>query len=583
MHKCTPSGLFGAIQAKIAIDDGPIFDPKNINESSFDAQLSFAKALNKQEAKYAANIQKLSEDDSVLGATINRINQGRTPEALIPKTVYNRVDKKMTQWSAYYHRSFYPKIRRIEQKYARIEQGIRKSKAANKEQLLVTSQVRKDKELAPLLKEASKSYRDMIGGQFKQANQQIQDVYNQHAENPVQLDAALRKMGFKDRQQAYYTHQYLNWLENGGPFFTFNKGGGNKVGGDTTQELVSTVTGNKISFDPKQVLYNTTEFVQKAPAVAGFKNTITGVLDASKAAQKAKLTVFDRLPELERAGIYHNDYTPLRPEGQNDTTTRTQNMLDNFSYFVGKRMGDVNKALTGIAYRPKPWNDTFGFQDPRMKSAFSFMSFQFRHMQQYGGWWKSLAVGSKKEQGEAAKALLVYSLMTGVLFGDRAAMPAPVYWLAKAAMPNLDEDIKEIQKETPLIGEVLNAGITGLAAQVLSGGQIDFDFTKYVQPFGGVGIGIGTDIAQGTWDAATRTIPKAAKEIQDGRTDKALAIAINGLVQGSQIFKQGANAFIQKTVDGAVKAYLEDEFTPEGLAEHIGKKYVGREAVKVAK
>lgn len=568
-HKCTKSGIYGAIMANAAVDDGPIFNPKNINEASLEAQLSFAKVLNKIEGRQAnVNISKASMGDGVLDTVKNRINMGRTPEALIPKRVYGKIDKKMSQWDAYYKRAFLPRIQKIEAKYQKMLQKAKGEKA------LQAIELRKQNELAPIIQEAKSSYRDLLGKQFKNARSDLQELYNNHAKNPDRLDAELRKMGMS-RQDAYYTNQYLNWLENGGPYFEFNKGGGNTAGGDAVQEMVSTVTKNKVSFDPKQVLYNTSEFVQKAPAVAGFKNTLTGVFDAQKAAHSAKKTIFDRLPELERKGIYNNDYNALRPDGKYDTTTKTQNMLDNFSYFVGKRMGDTQKALTEIAYRPKPWNDTFGFQDPKFKNSFSFMSFQFRHMQQYGGWWKSAAKGDVK----AIRSLVVYSAMTGLLFGDRAALPAPLYAIAKLFLPELDQQIKEAQKDVPILGDILNSGVIGAGSKALSNGGLELDMTKYVQPFGGVSIGIGTDITQNLLEASTKTLPKVAKEIREGRGDKAALLAINGLVTSSQLFKQGANALMQKTIDAVVKAYLEDEFTPEEISEEVIKKYFGKDAI----
>jgi len=577
MHDCTLSGIYGAAQAHAAIDDGPIFNPRHINDASMEAQLSFAKVMNKLEDKQAnVNISAYTKDSSIKGTLENRINMGRTPEALIPKHIYGKIDKKMSQWDAHYKRSTFPKIQQVEKKYTKLAESLEKSKVPKRAEKLKILETKKNKELAPLRAEAGKSYRDLAGHQFKKANEELQQVFNGHAENPAQLDAKLKKMGMT-RQDAYYTHQYLNYAENGGPFFDFRAAAGNKAGGDMVQELTNTVTGHKVSFNPKISLFNVTEFLQKAPAVAGFKNTWGGVMDAHAAAKKANLTIYDRLPELERQGIYANDYTPLRPEGKFDPTARSQNMLDNFSYYTGKRMGNVQKSMTDIAYRPKPWNDTFGFQDPRMKAQFGFMSFQFRHMQQYGGWWKDVLKGDHK----AAQKLAIYSVMTGILFGDRAAIPAPVYETAKAAYPDLDKDIKEFQGQLPVLGEVLNTGLFGAGVKGATGGHIESDLTKYARPFGGVAIGVGQDLAQGTYDAATNTGPKTLKQIQAGHSDKAVAVAINGIVQASQFFKQGANALIQKTVDGVTKAYLKDEFTPEGIAKYVGQKYLGADAVSV--
>jgi hypothetical protein len=570
MHKCTQSGVYGATQAHVAVDDGPIFNAKNINEASFEAQLSFAKVLNKIESKQAnVNIGKYTRPDHLK----NILQNFRTPEALLPKQVYGKIDRKMTQWDAFSKRSFVPKLQRLEKKYEALA-----NKLKDPDQLKAL-EVKKQREMDPIRKEAEKSYKDLLGAQFGQAREHLQDVFNAHGDNPKRLDAELKKMGMT-RQDAYYANNYLHWLENGGPFFDFNPGSGNKAGGEAVQGITSNITGKKISFDPKQVLYNTSEFVQKAPAVAGFKNTLGGIIDAHTAANKAGLTIFDKLPELDRKGIYADDYTGLRPHGKYDTTARSQNMLDNLSYFTGKRMGNTQKAMAGIAYRPKPWNDTFGMQNPLFKGSFGFMSFQFRHMQQYGGWIKDAAI---KRSPEAAKALAVYSVMTGVIFGDRAAVPAPLYEAIKIGYPDIDKDIKEFQGQLPVVGDILNTGVAGATGKALTGGALDVDMTKYARPFGGVAIGIGQDLVTGATDAATRTVPKTVSEVRKGDLVKAAAVAINGITQASQLHKNGANALIQKTVDGVTKAYLEDEFTPEGIGKYLGQKYLGKDAVSAAK
>ncbi len=576
MHNCTPSGVWGAAQAHVAVDDGPIFNAKNINEASFEAQLSFANVLNKIEGRQAnVNIGKYTRPDHLK----NILQNFRTPEALLPKQVYGKIDRKMTQWDAFYKRSFLPKLQRLEKKYETLA-----GKTKDSDQLKAL-EVKKQREMEPIRKEAEKSYKDLVGQQFGQARQQIQDVFNAHGENPKRLDAELKRLGMT-RQDAYYANNYLNYLENGGPFFDFSPGKGNKAGGEAVQELTSNVTSKKVSFDPKQILYNTSEFIQKAPAVAGFKNTIGGIMDAHAAATKAKVTIYDRISELERKGIYTDDYTGLRPQGKLDTTARTQNMLDNLSYYTGKRMGNIPKAMSGIAYRPKPWNDTFGMQNQLFKSSFGFMSFQFRHMQQYGGWVKDAAI---KRSPEAAKALATYSLMTGILFGDRASIAAPLYEAIKLGYPDIDKDIEEFQGQVPIVGDLLNYGVAGTATsagvntavKALTGADpgIKVDITKYARPFGGVAIGVSQDIAQGGYDAATRTIPKTTNEIRKGDLAKAAAVAINGITQASQLHKNGANALIQKTVDGVTKAYIEDEFTPEGISKYLGQKYLGKEAV----
>lgn len=560
--------FYGAIQAHLTLDQGPIFNESNIKNASFDAQLEYAKQMNNfanRQAKGRVDIAKATKDDTVKGTLARGLNLARIPEALLPKKVYGNIDKKMTQWADFYRRAYLPKFQAIEKKYAGLMEKAKGDKA--KIQALETKQ---QAEMAPLRKEAEKNYKDNLKPFFVKARNELQAVFDQHGDNPKRLEAGLKKLGLS-HADAYYTNEYLKHLENGGPFFNFNKGGGSKAA-EWLTERVSTITGKKISFNPMTALYNVAELGQKAPATFGFTHTLNGIGDAMQASKKAKLTIFDRLPELEKAGIYNSDFSPLRPEGKYDPVARSQNLLDNVAYFIGKRGGNVPKALKEIAYRPKPWNDTFIYQDPVSKTFLNFMSFQFRHMQQYGGWVRDVVdprIGSK-QKAESAKALAVYSLMTGALFGDRAAVPAPIYALTTSFMPDLQKDYDEAKKNAGL--EFLGKGVVGLA----TGGKVDL--SKNAQPFGGIAIGIGGDMVQGAIEGATQTLPKVGKQVREGRADKAAALALSGLVKFSQLFKNGANAATQKVIDGVTKAYIDDEDF-EGYIRDAASKVLPRDAV----
>jgi hypothetical protein len=240
-------------------------------------------------------------------------------------------------------------------------------------------------------------------------------------------------------------------------------------------------------------------------------------------------------------------------------------------------MGNVPKAMKEIAYRPKPWNDTFAMQDPRAKSLLNFMSFQFRHMQQYGGWVRDITPGLNREvpktrRLESAKKLAIYSVATGVIFGNKAMIPAPAYLLMKGVDPELDQHIKSINAYTGPVHELFDTGVIG----VLSGGHIDL--SKYAQPYGGIAVGVGGDMVNTVKDTSGHIIPKAIKQTREGRPDKAVAVAIDGITQLTQLLSHGAPAGLQKTISGVTKAYIDDEDFA-GYVKDIQKKNLGADSV----
>lgn len=564
MHKCTIDGLYGAIQAHNTIDQGPIFDNGLMSDAGLESQVAYSKIMNKFAGKQASvNIGKYNDSGSVKDMVNRGVNIGRTPEALLPKKVYSKIDKKMTQWDTYYKRELAPKFAKINQKYQKLEAEAGKDTAK-----LKALDIKRENEIQPIRKEAEKAYRASVSKQITAAREQLQAVYDEHAGNPKKLQSQLKKMGLS-QADAYYTEQYFRFLENGGPYFSFNDGSGNKSANWLT-ERVSTLIGKKVSFNPMTAVYNVSEVATKAPAVFGFKHTTNGIQMAQKAAIAEKVSIFDRIPSLEKKGVYDTDLSPLRPEGRHDPVAKTQNMLDNLGYFIGKSAGDTQKGLKEIAYRPKPWNDTFLYQDPRARTLIPFMSFQFRHFQQYGGWIKTAVSGTGQQRAVATKALLTYSMMNGLIFGDKAAIPTPLYQLLKAADTDIDEHLSEISQAIPIIGSFLDKGIIGSTTGL--------DLSKKAQPLGGLAVGIGTDMLQGLYELPSKTLPKVAKSLRQGRPDKAAALIIKAVTSMSQMHKNGANAATQKAIDAVTSAYIEDEDF-EGYMKKGKEKFFGKDSV----
>jgi vacuolar-type H+-ATPase subunit H len=556
-HTCNIDNLYGAIQARATIDQGPIFKTGNIEKAVLDSQLSYASIMNNNASKQAdVNIAKTVHSEGVKSVVNQGINLGRTAEALVPQKAYARIDKQMEAFNTVYKKQFLPKINAVERKYA---PQLKQAKGKDQVQAI---QAKKNKELAPIRAEAEKLYKEQVASRFTEGKEQIQTVFNKADGNIKKLDARLKAMGLT-REGAYYTHEYLKYLENGGPFFNFNPGSGSKL--QWINERISTITGKKVSFNPMTAVYNVGELAQKAPAAFGFKHTANGIADAVQAAQQAKVTIFDKIPALEKAGIYSSDHSALRPESNFDPVSKTQNMLDNAAFFIGKRAGNVDKAFKEIAYRPKPWNDTFIYNDPSNKNLLNFMSFQFRHMQQYGGWARDIISNEGGRRVQSAKALATYAAMSGVLFGDKAVIPAPIYYLLKGVDKELDAHIEQFGP--------FKKGLVGLA----TGGNLDLG--KTAQPLGGIALGVGADMVSDAIDAGKNTIPKTLKQAQAGHPDKAIAAAVDGLAKFSQLFSNGANAATQKAIAGATKAYIDDKFNVEDLTREIGKKYFGKDAI----
>lgn len=563
-HDCSPASLFGAFQAHAQVDQSPIFNPENILNGSFEAQINFPKVVNRLADKQASvNISKYVKNNQngfveALDTTKSVIDMARTPEALLPKAVFGKIDKKMTQWSNYYNRTQRPKLEALESKWNKAIKQIKdpaKVKAA---------EAAKDKAMAPLRKEAATSYRNMVGKQFTAAKGQIQSVFDTNAENPKKLIAELQKMGLSPKD-ASYAHQYLGYLENGGPYFNFNPGGGSRMA-STLSEMVSNLTRNKVSYNALTVGLHTAGIAQRAPAVFGFTHTLNGTIEAAIAAKNEGVNLLQHIPSLAKEGVYSSDMGPLIPDGKFDPLHVAQTLSDNLGYFIGKQVGDPMRGVKEIAYRPKPWNDTVAFQDPTGRNFLQFMSFHFRHVQQYGGWIRDAVApaSSPAVRVNAARALAAYSLVSAAIFGDKAAIPEPVLLILHAADPNFTKDLHNLNHQIPLIGDFADKGIVGEATGL--------DLGEKAAPLGGLAVGIGSDMLNSAVQNAPKAL-KAVKEVREGHPGKAAAVAVNATVAISQIFKGGANAAVQKAVDGITQAYLHDQDFPNTLKTVTEKEF----------
>lgn len=559
-HNCNIPMLYGSIQAKTAIDDGPIFNKSNILNSSLQAQIGFAKTISKEHV----------EIGKVEKAGVSRaVGIGRTWDAVVPKKVSAKVDKKMRQWTTQYQRTYGKQAQAVNAKYNRLM-----DKAKTKAQREKLDAAR-DKEIAIIQKKAKADYRQSLSGQFKAAREQLQTVYDNHADSPKQLEAKLKAMGIA-RKDAYFTNEYLKFLENGGPFFDLNPGSGSSVW-DVPQAGISNVQRNKVRYNSKTAIFNVFEIMQKAPSTFGLKATMQGIGNAAGAAKKQGVTIFDRIPSLEKAGVYDHDLTPVRAQGKNDPVTRSQNMLDNLAYYIGEAGGDTKRGLKEIAYRPEPWKDTVVYADPRAKDNLAWMSFQFRHIQQYGGWIKD-ALHKDSSMGtrlSAAKSLATYSAITGLIYGTRAAIPAPVYYIWKAADPDLDE---KLEKYSIHKGGAFGAATQAVGKAVGLKTDTTVDLSKYTQPLGGIQIGLAQDATNTAKDTVLNTGPKAIKAIREGKPDKAAAMATKAIAGFSQIWGKGLPADAQKILSGIADAYINDEDF-EGYFENALQKQFGKEAV----
>lgn len=205
------------------------------------------------------------------------------------------------------------------------------------------------------------------------------------------------------------------------------------------------------------------------------------------------------------------------------------------------------------------------------------MSFQFRHIQQYGGWIKD-ALHKDSSMGtrlSAAKSLATYSAITGLIYGTRAAIPAPVYYIWKAADPDLDE---KLEKYSIHKGGAFGAATQAVGKAVGLKTDTTVDLSKYTQPLGGIQIGLAQDATNTAKDTVLNTGPKAIKAIREGKPDKAAAMATKAIAGFSQIWGKGLPADAQKILSGIADAYINDEDF-EGYFENALQKQFSKEAV----
>lgn len=579
---CSNASFVGAIEAHRTIHDGPLFDELRLDDVIGNNEMSgsYARVINKimdRQAKRVDASKTLGGQESPKRV----LNSFKTWESLVPKKYFKQIDKRMTQWDNLYQSKFGKQSRMIQKSFD-------KKKASLKKQYKGDELKSKMKSLEGLIEQqsdtiraaAKKEYRRIVGKPLSQDLKNLNKVIEKYGVEGELLDAKLKQLGLT-REDTYFTNEYMKWLQGGGPYFDrpSSKGVGEGING-----WLSNLAKNKVRFNPKIAAYNFTEVLQKAPTL-GYKNTMTGMTKAFKAASDAGTSIFGRLPELENKGIYGNDFNPMRVEGKYDPVALSQNMLDNIGYYVGKEAGDYQLGLKEIAYRPKPWNDAAIFSGGDKKNLLGWMTFQTRHMQQYGGWARDMFGFNRtaEQRGEAFQKLATYSLMTGLLFGDDAAVPAPLWAL-------MDEYVKKSTDgdETAAsrwrefsednlgeVGVLMDRGLINIA----TGGKVDMG--NYARPLGGVAFGITMDMFNTLIDVKSKA-GKFLKAMYDENPAAAAGVAATTILQYSQLHTKGAADPIVRASDAVTKFYL-DGHDWEDMAEEMPKafiqKFFGRDAV----
>lgn len=564
---CTGSTFVGALEAHRTVSDGPLFDEFRLDEL-FDGMIgapeSYSRVMNIIMDRQAAKIDVSKEMGG--GNGWRGVQSFRTWEALIPAKQFKKIDTRMSQWDAVYQKEFGQKQRALQRQYDRQKTTIEKNfNGDDKKQRLKALERMIERESDKIKAEAKKEYQEMVGKPLSQDLANITKLVEKYGVETEVLDAKLKQLGMT-REDMYFTNEYMKWLQGGGPYFPQSKSAGVA---DGLLGLMGNLVKNKVRFNPKISAYNFTEVMQKAPTL-GAKNTLNGTLTAFKAASDAGTTIFGRLPELENKGIYGNDFNPMRVEGKYDPVALSQNMLDNIGYYVGKEAGDYQKGLKEIAYRPKPWNDAAVFSsDGAAKSLLGWMTFQTRHMQQYGGWLKTAFAPGKttpEQRVEALKALGAYSLMTGMLFGSNAAVPAPLWMLYdKYIKANTGESGKEAwsnfsEEHFGDLGVLADRGLVNIT----TGGKMDI--SDYTRPLGGVAFGITMDMANGLMDIGPE-VGKVLKNLADDKPEVAASVIVTTLAQLSQLHTKGLADPIVRASEAATKFIIEGHDF-EDIADH---------------
>lgn len=419
--------------------------------------------------------------------------------------------------------------------------------------------------------QAAKNYQQQIIPGVKKLRQNIDQIVLKTQGNPTAAKEALLSLGMK-QGDVYWTREYLNYLEHGGPFFNFGRGDGSNL---ITRAADNTVSAY-ISWRPAVILGHGLGFIPRAIAKAAPHNVILGTLDAFHATGG---NITKQLPQLKSEGVYGNPF--FHPEGVKAKIKEafilplhlSQTVADNVAYHIGAREGDPYKAVKDIALSDRPWDTPYVYQTGTGRAGFSLMRYHLNYTKMYAGMAKDIVTGAAERNPQKFAAglggMAAYTASQALLYGGDAAVPAFLY---KALPDNQDEGwggqpwlSKEFWDNLPSAGK---------AAKEATG----VDLSKKAQPLGGFATGVGYNLSneqvKGSWDSAMAAMDDATQ----GNTKHAIGDTIDA-ASIILIPLTGYPITAQKLSKVGTKL-LREEITPEDVGQETKAALFGKEATQ---
>jgi hypothetical protein len=432
-----------------------------------------------------------------------------------------------------------------------------------------------DETVKPLVQDLQKTLHDTVWKHERQTGMINENVLRANLAKDLK-----DSLGMKTPEEAYYTNQYLKFMEEGGPFY--NKQLEPKsVAGDILTKGINNFSRNMASFNVKWAMGNVNE-LYRSFAHYNPIDIIGGFTDMMKASGGK---VWGEIPELQSQGVYGVNIGGVEAKrsmlGKFDPFMLTINTQKNLGWHISKRAGENGyEGVKKVALDYMPWDSPMIYQQNSLGHALGMTRFvvgdTMQYLKMHGGLIKALKDGDLKQAGKHANSLAGYYIGKAVFTGVLSTLPPFVTAL-------MDDETKEGIKEfeTAWYGGNMIKKFTSMIPSVPEGG---LDFTEFSQPLGYFGLGgrlasVGSAV-QGIGSNTT----KATEALQEGDLWK----AINGMVDVGMgigtfgpyggVGATGVPTSIKKLVDAMTDRVQDDLDDDEGTIR-IYEKLFGKDTI----
>lgn len=270
----------------------------------------------------------------------------------------------------------------------------------------------------------------------------------------------------KEAKSAYYDgiEEVINSLPDLHPdleyaadrYKSFYMKGGELYGRDQGNAVIgagSSLVKNTLQNSPTVITGNVFEGAIKLPTF--YPTTLLPAI--GKALQESGGNIFGKIPELEAKGVYGSSL------GLEDATLGsrfggilkegligiTDNPLKNIAYFAGELAdGDGLKAVQKIAFVPRFGDTPMVYYHSGSRLAVQFLGYTINTYKMYAQMYKDLF--NPATAPTAARQLITYHAMAGLIGGAGAALPQPIVEMIKRVAPDTEEWFDE--NRSPVAG-----------------------------------------------------------------------------------------------------------------------------------